>query len=71
MSSKTEQALKKLLDYQRFGKDPRLERMITATEACVEELSDEELTLVSAAGEITEDFTKQVRIKTNYKLNDE
>ena len=71
MSSKTEKILKKLFDYQRFEKNSRLERMITATEACGEELSDEDLSLVSAAGEITEDFTKQVRIKTNYKLNDE
>ena len=71
MSSKTEQALKKLFDYQRFEKNSRMEQMIKAAEDSGEELSDEELSLVSAAGEITTDSMDQVRVTTNYKLNDE
>ena len=71
MNSKTEKTLKKLFDYQKFEKNSRLERMIKSAEGSADELSDEDLSLVSAAGEITGGFTKQVRINTNYKLNDE
>ena len=71
MSSKTEKTLEKLFDYQKFEKNPRLERMIKTAEGSGEELSDEELSLVSAAGEITTASMDQVKITTNYKLNDE
>lgn len=47
----TEQKLKKLFDYQRFAKNPRLEQMINAAEGAVTELSDEDLFFVNAAGE--------------------
>ena len=47
-----EKKLKALFDFQRFSKDPRLSRLIEETEERRErELSEEELSLVSAAGE--------------------
>ena len=47
-----EKTLKKLFDYQRFEQNERLEKLIRETESrCAGELSDEELTLVSAAGD--------------------
>ena len=53
MSGKDEQALKKLFDYQKFGKNERLERIIKETEIRYDaELSDDDLSLVNAAGEI-------------------
>lgn len=56
-----ENKLKKLFDYQRFGKNERMEKLISQTEERFgKELSDEELSRVNAAGEIpgiTGDFT--------------
>lgn len=71
MSGKTEKTLRKLFDYQKFGKDPRLEQMIKAAEGITEELPDEDLSFVSAAGEITLGPTYQTRIRTDYQLDDE
>ena len=46
--------LKELFDFQKFEKNPRLEKMIGETEErCGRELSDDELSGVSAAGELT------------------
>lgn len=48
-----EDKLKKLFDYQRFEKNEGLEKLIRETESRYsKELSEEELTMVSAAGEI-------------------
>ena len=48
-----EKKLKKLFDYQRFEKNERLEKIIKETESRYEgELSDDDLSLVNAAGEI-------------------
>ena len=52
----TEQKLKKLFDYQRFEKNPRLKQMINAAEGDIEELPDEALFFVNAAGEIKNDL---------------
>lgn len=50
-----EKKLKKLFDYQRFEKNQRLEELIRETESrYAKELSEEDLSLVSAAGEIKE-----------------
>ena len=47
-----EKTLKILFDYQLFEQNEKLERLIRETESrCAGELSDEDLTLVSAAGE--------------------
>ncbi len=47
-----EKKLKALFDFQRFAGDPRLSRLIEETEERSEkELSDDDLSLVSAAGE--------------------
>ncbi len=48
-----EKKLKKLFDYQKFEKNPRLEKLIGESEARYKaaELSDENLEMVSAAGE--------------------
>ena len=48
-----EKKLKKLLDYQKFEQNPRLQKLIGESEARLEaaELSDESLEMVSAAGE--------------------
>ena len=49
----TEQKLKKLFDFQRFEKNERLENLIRETESrYAAELSDDDLSLVNAAGEI-------------------
>ena len=48
--------LKMLFDYQRFEKNQRLEELIRETEnRYAKELSEEDLSLVSAAGEIKEE----------------
>ena len=49
-----EEKLKQLFDYQRFARDPHLEKLIDAAESgdC-RALGDDELTLVNAAGEPT------------------
>ena len=60
-----EKKLKKLFDYQRFEKNERLEKIIKETESRYGgELSDDDLSLVNAAGEtggsiggLTGDFT--------------
>ena len=47
-----EAKLKMLFDFQRFERNARLEALIAETESrCAQELSDDSLTLVSAAGE--------------------
>ena len=47
-----EKKLKKLFDYQRFEKNERLEKIIRETESrYAKELSDDDLSLVNAAGE--------------------
>ena len=49
-----EKKLKKLFDYQRFEKNEKLEKLIRDTESrYATELSDDDLSLVSAAGEET------------------
>ena len=50
-----EKKLKKLFDYQKFEKNPRLQKLIGESEARLEaaELSDESLEKVSAAGELS------------------
>lgn len=49
-----EQKLKRLFDYQKFQKTPRLEAMLSEAEGRYEgSLSDEDLELVSAAGDQT------------------
>ena len=51
-----EKKLKKLFDYQRFEQNAKLEKLIQETESRYEkELSEEDLSLVSAAGEIKEE----------------
>lgn len=47
-----ERKLKTLFDYQKFEKNPRLEKLISETEnRYAKELSDDELTFVNAAGD--------------------
>lgn len=47
-----EQKLKRLFDYQKFQKNPRLEAMLTEAEGRYQgSLSDDALELVSAAGD--------------------
>ena len=47
-----EKKLKKLFDYQRFEKNERLEKIIKETESrYAAELSDDDLSLVNAAGD--------------------
>lgn len=49
-----ENKLKRLFDYQAFEKNPKLEKLIRETEShYAEELSDEDLAMATAAGEIT------------------
>ena len=51
-----EKKLKKLFDYQRFEQNAKLEKLIQETESrYAKELSEEDLSLVSAAGEIKEE----------------
>ena len=45
-----EDKLKKLFDYQRFEKNPKLERMIEKAEAGCRQLPDENLEGLNAAG---------------------
>ncbi|MBQ0084197.1 MAG: hypothetical protein KBS52_05475 [Clostridiales bacterium] len=47
----TEHKLKKLFDFQKFNKNPKLNHLIEETESGGVELTDEELALVNAAGE--------------------
>ena len=48
-----EKKLKKLFDFQRFEQNERLEKLIRETESrYAKELSDDDLSLVNAAGEI-------------------
>ena len=56
-SAAFERRLTNLFDRQRFFRDPALERLVAETESrCPggQALSDEELDLVSAAGEVSE-----------------
>lgn len=48
----TERVLKRLFDFQKYEKNPRLERMIREAEGDATVLSDDELSRVSAAGEV-------------------
>ena len=51
-----EKKLKKLFGYQRFEQNEKLEKLIQETESrYTKELSEEDLSLVSAAGEIKEE----------------
>ena len=51
-----EKKLKMLFDYQRFEQNEKLEKLIQETEnRYAKELSEEDLSLVSAAGEIKEE----------------
>ena len=51
-----EKKLKKLFDYQRFEQNAKLEKLIQETESrYAKELSEEDLSLVFAAGEIKEE----------------
>lgn len=55
-----EKKLKKLFDYQRFEKNPRLEALIQETESRYSaELSDDDLLMVAAAGEANEIVKKK------------
>lgn len=48
-----EMKLQKLFDYQGFEDNPRLAKLIAQTEArCSNQLSDEDLCMVNAAGDI-------------------
>ena len=48
-----EKKLKKLFEYQRFERNEHLERLISKTESrAANELSDEDLSFVNAAGEM-------------------
>lgn len=47
-----ENKLKALFEFQRFSPNERLAKMIEETEQGVSQLDDDELSLVSAAGEI-------------------
>ncbi len=54
---KTEKKLFELFDYQKFDEDPQLAALIAETEGRYSrELAEDELELVSAAGERTEDL---------------
>lgn len=46
-----EKKLQALFDYQRFEQNKKLAEMISETEKSMETLSDDELSLVNAAGE--------------------
>ena len=48
---KTERTLKRLFDFQKFEQNQKLAKMINEAEQNPVELSDEELSLVTAAGE--------------------
>ena len=52
---KMENKLKKLFEYQKFEQNERLAKLIAETEARqAAEISDDDLEMVAAAGEITE-----------------
>ena len=52
---KMENKLKKLFEYQKFEQNERLAKLIAETEARqAAEISDDDLEMVTAAGEITE-----------------
>ena len=52
--------LKSLFDYQRFEKNEHLEKLIGESEnRCAKELSDDDLTLVNAAGEAGSDWLRE------------
>ena len=58
-----EKKLKNLFDYQRFEKNPRLQKIIDQSGSlCKKELSDDELTFVNAAGDRIFDGGKCRRI---------
>lgn len=46
-----EKKLKQLFDYQKFEKNPRLDTMLAEAEGRCAAIDDEDLSLVSAAGE--------------------
>ncbi len=50
----TEQRLKSLFDFQKFNRNPRLDRLIEEAESEAVKLSDDELALVNAAGELAQ-----------------
>ncbi len=55
-----EKIIKKLFDFQRFEGNERLDRLISETEIKdIRELSEEELGLVSAAGDHDPDYRGQ------------
>lgn len=60
-----EEKIKALFDYQRFFQNQRLEDMILDTEHRYHELGDDELELVSAAGDLY-DMKKRVEKDNNY-----
>ena len=58
--------MKKLFEYQRFAGNPRISRMIEDCEKdAAQELTDETLGLVSAAGAINEQEIKDRKIYLN------
>lgn len=55
-----ENKLKKLFEYQKFEQNERLAKLIAETEARqATEISDDDLEMVAAAGEITEISTEE------------
>lgn len=59
-TAQTEKILFALLDYQKFDGDAALDALIVETERrCARALSEDELELVSAAGETTAELRKQ------------
>ena len=68
--------LNKLFDYQKFAGNERLGKMIKATESRMggmsrmgSELSDDDLTMVNAAGPITSDMIRDVDYGRKYEIN--
>ena len=58
-----ENKLKKLFEYQKFEQNERLAKLIAETEARqATEISDDDLEMVAAAGEITEISTEEKEI---------
>lgn len=59
-TAQTEKILFALLDYQKFDGDAALDALIAETERrCARTLSEDELELVSAAGETTAELRNQ------------
>lgn len=52
-----EKKLKRLFDYQRFARNPRLEAMLAEAEGQLAAIDDSALEMVSAAGEPQTDYT--------------